>query len=108
MERAATRARVDKAWLNRQAQVVARLGMLRAHVRETGGRGPEAYPSAALLARAQALLAALSRETTAVHHGAVGDATAAANGVAERLEALITTLDRGRVAIELEVAGREH
>ena len=82
--------------------IASMLGQLRAHVRETGGHVPTAYPSGALLRRARASLVDLSTQLGAFAHGLSADP----KGVRARLDELHATIDRAEVAIAVESAGR--
>ena len=60
---------LEREWLSKQAPIAEAFARLRAHVRETGGQAPTAYPSVALLARARGLLSQASRELGALTRG---------------------------------------
>ena len=92
---------LDKEWLAKQSQVAGALQRLRAHVRETGGHAPTAYPSGALLSKMRKDLGALTKQLGAYARGQAVNASV----VVELLDEVFRTVDRVDVAIAVERAG---
>ena len=92
----------NKEWLSRQAVVASKLSALRAHVLAVGWKHTAEYPSAGLLTRARELLGECSAAMGRLVRASPG---ASQTAVEAALEELLRTLERGHVAIEIEIAG---